>query len=160
MHLRETHLTSNTARLSTLILKNSELRLRGLQHKQLDLSDVLTEEYTPLLLYPSDDAIELTKEYVETLKKPVLLIVPDGSWRQASKVGTREPQLKKVTRVKLVHSEPSEYQLRKQKGELGLSTIEAIARALGILESPSIQKEIERVFRIKVERTLISRGEK
>ncbi len=38
--------------------------------------------------------------------------------------------------------------------------MEAIARALGILESPTVQEKLEEVFLIHIERTLKSRGQK
>jgi DTW domain-containing protein YfiP len=41
-----------------------------------------------LLFYPSEDAVELDKELVAQDQKPIQLIVPDGTWRQASKVTT------------------------------------------------------------------------
>lgn len=53
---------------------------------------------------------------------------------------------------------PSIYRLRQETQAGGLATLEAIARALGILEGASIQRELERVLRIMVERTLWARG--
>jgi len=41
---------------------------------------------------------------------------------------------------------------------VGLATLEAIARAMGILEGPEVQAALERPFRAMVERTLWSRG--
>src|SRR5262245_31383046 len=62
------------------------MRLRGQTRETLDLRDLLTAQYRTLLFYPSDDAVELDKELVAQDQKPIQLIVPDGTWRQASKV--------------------------------------------------------------------------
>ena len=50
------------------------------------------------------------------------------------------------------------YRLRSESHPAGLATIEAIARAMGILEGPHVQEALERVFRAMVERTLWVRG--
>ena len=86
-------------------------------------------------------------------------MVPDGTWRQASKVRQRVPGLRDVPCVSLPPDEPSIYRLRAEAHGHGLATIEAIARALGILEGLHVRHALEQVFRAMVERTLWSRGE-
>jgi DTW domain-containing protein YfiP len=87
------------------------------------------------------------------------LIVPDGTWRQASKVRQRVPGMRDVQLVSIPNDEPSMYRLRTEAHESGLATIEAIARAMGILEGLHVRRALEHVFRAMVERTLWSRGE-
>ena len=89
---------------------------------------------------------------------PYTLIVPDGSWRQASKMGQREEALRHVQRVKLAAGAPSRYRLRRETKPEGLATLEAIARALGVLESHAVEDALLAVFDLMVERTLRSRG--
>lgn len=158
MHHRELKTTTNTGRLAALALPNSEIRIRGKTTAPLDLSDLQTSGQKILLLYPSEDAHELTPEFVATLERPITLVVPDGNWRQAAKVGQREPALATATRVKLAPGPLSEYRLRAEPKAEGLATLEAIARALGVLESIRVRTQIETFFRIMVERTLWSRG--
>jgi len=90
--------------------------------------------------------------------EPVALVVPDGNWRQAWKVRSRVPGLKDVRCVTLPPGAPSIYRLRSEPHPAGLATIEAIARAMGVLEGPEIQASLEHVFRAMVERTLWARG--
>jgi DTW domain-containing protein YfiP len=85
-------------------------------------------------------------------------IVPDGSWRQARKVSLREKALARVPRYKLPDGLPSTYRLRHTVHERNLSTFEAIARMLGIVEGYPVQAELEKLFLKMVERTLWSRG--
>ena len=163
MHHRERYLTTNTARLARLCLPRCEIRLRGLGPNTLDLSDLIHEEgKVSLLLFPSEDAHVLSPEYLEKIKMPIKLIVPDGSWRQASKVAKREAELKNIDRVTLPFIKLSEYRLRREPKDEGLATFEAIARSIGIIEGPErgpkIQKLLEDVFRVMVSRTLKSRG--
>ena len=53
---------------------------------------------------------------------------------------------------------PTIYRLRAEFHEGRLATLEAIARALEILEGPSVRAALEDLFRIMVARTLWMRG--
>ena len=155
LHRLEDRKSTNTGRLATKCLLNSEVLLRG-QLSGLDEEPRIDPATQPLVLFPQEGAIPLT-EY-QGSKRPITLVVPDGNWRQASKVRARIPALANVPVVSLPPGPPSIYRLRKEVTEGALSTMEAIARALGILEGPDAQEALERVFRILVERTLWSRG--
>lgn len=109
-----------------------------------------------LLLFPGDGAQPISNYC--NCSKPITLIVPDGNWRQASKMRARIPALKEVPLVTLPRGTPTSYGLRHEPQENGLATMEAIARAFGFLEGVAIQTELERIFRLLVERTLWSRG--
>jgi len=162
MHVRELSLTTNTARLACMALKNSEMRYRGERGKVLDCSDLKeSETHLPLLLFPSDDAQVLSAEWLSTWMKPgqkVSLIVPDGNWRQCGKVANRVPGLESITRVKLPPGALSEYRLRQEPRPECLCTYEAIERALGIFEGKGIEEKLHHFFRLKQDRTLWSRG--
>ncbi len=77
------------------------MRVRGDNREALDLSDLLSDRYETLLFYPSDEAVDLNADFMKTITKPVQLIVPDGNWRQASKVHYRHPELKEIPRIKI-----------------------------------------------------------
>ncbi len=158
MHVAEESLTTNTARLAAKALSNSDLRIHGKKEECWSTNDFLQAGTTSLLLYPSSHSLELSAEFVSTLKMPVNLIVPDGSWSQTRKIVRREAALAGIPQVKLPIGPPSEYRLRLQPHEAGLCTLEAIARSLGILESHEAQQRLETLLRIMVERTLWSRG--
>jgi DTW domain-containing protein YfiP len=73
-------------------------------------------------------------------------------------MGRRIPGLEALPRVTLVDPRPTEYKLRAEPRDGGLATIEAIARAWGILEGPAIEDAMLAVFREMVSRTLHLRG--
>jgi len=156
IHHREARMPTNTGRLAHQCLVGSRLILRGLKDEPARLEASFAG--TPLLLHPTEDAVALDEHFQAKHPPPYTLIVPDGSWRQASKMGTREPSLQSILRVKLEAGEPSRYQLRKETKAGGLATLEAIARALGVLESRGVEEELGKVFALMVERTLRSRG--
>lgn len=119
----------------------------------------MTDREQPLLLYPADDALPITR--FAASERPIVLIVPDGNWRQASKMRKRIPGLAAVPCVTLPDVGPTDYRLRAETHEGRLATLEAIARALCILEGeagPQIEVAMLAVFRVMVERTLWLRG--
>lgn len=158
MHTCEEALTTNTARLAAKALTNSELRIHGRRDDRMSLTGLVQPGRPSFLLYPSSRAIELTPEFVSQLSGPVDLIVPDASWRQTKKFVRREPRLVGIPHVRLPPGPPSEYRLRAQRDDQNLCTLEAIARAIGILESRAAQAGLETLLRVLVERTLWARG--
>ncbi len=157
-HWREDKLTTNTANLACMALTHSEIHLRGIKDEPLCLENLISPTENVALLYPTEDALELNERTVLDLPRPLTLIVPDGSWGQAKKVATRERALKNVLKVKIPLGLPSQYRLRFSPHEQNLSTFEAIARAIGILEGKEIQEKLEELFVTMVERILWSRG--
>jgi len=158
MHHREYPKPTATGPLALEALPNSEIRIHGERDSILDLSDLATPERRTLLLYPGDDVPVLTREIVERDPRPVTLVVPDGTWRQASRMGRRLPGLAHAGMVRLPEGAPTEWGIRRENHPQGLATFEAIARALGIIESPAVQWGLEELFRLMVRRSLSARG--
>jgi DTW domain-containing protein YfiP len=155
IHRLEDRKPTNTGRLATLCLANSDVSVRG--HADLPSLPLPTPPGSePLLLFPHEGARSLT-EFVGW-PRPVTLFVPDGNWRQAFKARKRVPGLSEMPCVALPAGPPSIYRLRAETHDHGLATVEAIARALGILEGPEVQQAVEHVFRAMVERSLWARG--
>lgn len=160
MHSEERHKPSNTGRLAHLCLPNSEIRYRGLPDgTPLDLSGLEGEGFETWMLYLSDRSETLSKELVARTEKPVKLLVLDGTWSQASRLGAMlSRKMPSVKHVKLAGGKPSEYLLRSEHHPDGLATFEAIARALGFLEGEKVQAELEHIFRVMRDRVLFTRG--
>ena len=154
IHRAEARKPTNTGHLAARCLVNSEVHVRG--HEGAPSRPIAFAPSTqPLLLFPHEGEAEVLRP----TGRPVTLIVPDGNWRQASKVRARVPGLRDVPCVTLPEGEPSTYRLRSEPHPGGLATIEAIARAMEILEGKHIRSALEHVFRVMVERTLWVRGE-
>lgn len=161
IHHRELKRTTNTGRLALQSLTNSEMRIRGEKDKgPLDLTDLLVPNYRTILFYPSEEAQELTPEFVQNNSLPIQLLVPDGNWRQASKVSTRQPELQNIERVKITTPNSAIQHLRAEHFAEGMSTLEAIAHALGVIEGSGIKEALMRLYQLKLERTLKGRGKK
>jgi DTW domain-containing protein YfiP len=155
LHHREAGKPTNTGRLAASCMPNSVVTVFG-ERDQVSTLPAIDPHEQPLLLYPSDDAVPLSQ-----YERPVVLFVPDGSWRQAHKMRRRFPGLVEVPCVTLPELGPTSYRLRSENREGGLATLEAIARALRILEpeGEAIEAAMLAVFRIMIDRTLWLRGQ-
>jgi len=158
IHHRELSRSSNTGLLALQSLVNSELRIRGDSREALDLSDLLSPRYRTLLFYPSADALELDRELVCRDPRPIQLIVPDGTWRQARKIHSRHPELKDVPRVKISTPNRGTFQLRAQSRPERMATLQAIACALRIIEGDLVAARLMKLYHARVDRTLRARG--
>ncbi|MCA9514864.1 MAG: DTW domain-containing protein [Myxococcales bacterium] len=159
MHHRELKKTTNTGTLAQKALVNSAIVTWG--HPEEAHDDTLLAVppgRRGLVLSPAADALPLDAALAAADPRPVTLFVPDGSWRQAMKIPRRLPALADLPRVTLAAGAPTAYHLREEVRSFGLATIEAIARALGVLDGPAAQAALEAVFDAMVAATLATRG--
>lgn len=159
IHAKELKRTTNTGVLATRALLNSQIFVRGNIHDPLDMSRYLNPSYRDLLFYPSDDAVELNPDVLKGDSRPINLIVPDGNWRQASKIHYRQNELRQIPRVKISAPNLARRHLRKETMPEGMATLQAIALAFGVLEGVSIQEQLLRLYEEKLNRTLEGRGQ-
>jgi len=153
MHRYETIRSTATAPLATQCLTNYEFYIHGYSDNRVDLTSITTDQSRrTLLLYPGETARTLSKNLLSEDTRPVNLIVPDGSWRQAKRMTKRIPGLDKAELVTLPEGGPeTQWGLRRETKSGGLATFEAIARAYGILEGYEIQELLEDFFYKTVE---------
>lgn len=155
IHSTEVRKTTNTGIVATRCVRGSRVLVHGLIDEPLAQPAVATGR-RGLVLFPSASAVPLTRAHAA--RGPISLFVPDGNWGQATRMSRRLPWLAGLPHVTLPPGPPSRYRLRAKTRAHGLATMEAIARALGILEGPPVQRELERVFDLFVQRTLFARG--
>jgi DTW domain-containing protein YfiP len=159
IHYREARKPTNTGQLAARCMPNSEVGIIG-DRGRPELPAIGEDA---LLLYPADDAIPIAQAIAANPDRPRTLIVPDGNWRQAAKMAKRVPGVASAQHVTLdgVEAAPTEYGLRREPKDGGLATLEAIARALRILEGEhgaSVEEAMLAVFRLMVSRTKWLRG--
>jgi DTW domain-containing protein YfiP len=158
VHVRELKLTTNTAQfVREMLPEDSYFDVRGHVEGPLDMGAVVARPGTPLFLYPHEGATTLTADFAKSLTAPYHLIVPDGSWQQARKVYDREPALQNVQCVSLPEGLVGEYRLRQARFPHWVSTYEAVAHALGVLEGEETKERLMALFRVFVQRVWKSR---
>ena len=89
------------------------------------------------------------------------LVVPDGTWRQAQRMRRRVAGLSDVPCAFVTRAAPSAYRLRRTADDSRLSTMEAIAEALGLLEGaqgPATRERLLEIFQVMVARSLRGRA--
>jgi DTW domain-containing protein YfiP len=153
-HPDEVRHALNTARLAALGLTNAELRVGEVFEDLAGL--IATPGYRVGLLFPGEAAVAL--QAYEADERPWLLIVPDGTWRKARKLLYLNPLLETLPRVTLASVLPSRYRLRKAPGEGALSTVEAVAQALNVLEGEGRFDELLRPFDALIEGQIAAMG--
>ncbi|MGO3999870.1 MULTISPECIES: tRNA-uridine aminocarboxypropyltransferase [Pseudomonas] len=154
-HPSEVNHALNTARLAALGLSNSQLVVGEVFE---DLSELLNPPgYTARLLFPADDAQPL--QAYSPGEQPMLLVVPDGTWRKARKLLHLNPLLAALPRVTLANGGVSRYRLRKAPGPGALSTVEAIAQALQVLEAPQSFDALLQPFEALIEGQIAAMGQ-
>lgn len=152
-HPRERDVPVNTARLAALSLPAAEL------HVGLDVTkmpSVLAALHDPTrpaaLLYPGEGAVDVEAHPPEG---PITLVVVDGTWFQTRKLVRESPELSRLPRYAFRPAAPSNYRIRAEPHEDCMSTIEAMAHVLGILEGdPERFRAMLAPFSAMVERQL------
>jgi len=155
LHYREERKPTNTGQLAALCLVNSRVIVTGDRSRPLP-PGLFGHDQRAVFLYPAVDAVPL--ERVVADGEPITLVVPDGSWRQAGKMRARVDGLADVPCAFLPEGPGTTYRLRAERRPGGLATMEAIARAMLVLETAQTAEQMLHVFRVMVERTLWSRG--
>ncbi len=154
-HPSEVNHALNTARLAALGLKNAELIVGEVFE---ELPALLNQPgYRARLLFPGDDAQPM--QACAATDDPLLLVVPDGTWRKARKMLHLNPLLAALPRVMLAEGGVSRYRLRKAPGPGALSTVEAIVQALETLEAPATFALLLKPFEALIEGQIAAMGE-
>ena len=165
-HVFELDRPTNTTHLAHLMLPELDMIRRGgrptasRRPNELGATSRVApaDGGTTALLYPSEDAAILTAEWAH--QQPQLtLVLADGTWPQARRAVRREPCLAKLPRLRLPDGPPTQFWLRDQvRTDQHLCTLEAIARALGIIEGHRVEAQLIAGLETFVRRILASRG--
>lgn len=156
-HPREARLAICSARLTRVALENAELHRGVCFEDHPRVREVVATPGTALL-FPGGTPAESAAAV-----PPPLLVVIDATWLQAEKMLEANPALAALPRLAIAPGRPSGYgELRREPAEGHLSTIEAVALALGALErDPPRFEPMARAFHRMVALQLeCSRGER
>ena len=157
VHVNDLGRTSNTVRLLTLAIRDTTILRHGVFPAPADPAPHVPNGATPIVLFPGHGALPLTPAFIDTLPSPPALVVPDGTWRQASRMVKRLPLLANAVKVVLPTRAFIGSALRRNlPGRM--STYEAVAQALGVLEGEEVAGPLLEFYRRATDRMLFSRG--
>lgn len=154
-HKWEAFKSTGTARVAGLALSNLRM-LDMAQENPEPIREQLRALDDAWLLYPGHG------EPAAERRAPRTLVVLDGTWRQTRKMLRRLPELARFPRFSLAaddHS-PARDRLRESPRPGARSTLESIAEALKVLESPSSGQRLLDLHEQFVARTRHSRGQR
>jgi DTW domain-containing protein YfiP len=137
-HAHEITRPSNTARFATRMLERSSMFVHGTPDGISEAWGVQRSD--PLVLHP--DGRPLRPEDADR----GCLIVPDGTWRHVRRMLKRIPVLKTGDTVRVAAPDYTELTVRREPRAGHTSTLEAIARAMGVLESPKVEAQMLEVL--------------
>lgn len=140
-HAMERYKPSNTARLAALALPSCEVVSYGTRGAVVPLLD----EPGTWLLYPGTGAAPAGT--------PRRLVVLDGSWPQSRRMAQRIPALRDLPRLSLPPPPAPVQRMRRAPRPEGMATLEAIARALEILEGEEVARPLDALFAEVVRRS-------
>ncbi len=140
-HWNERVRTTNSGRWAALCLARCSTVDHGAPGAPLDLSPVPLQGAAVLFPSPAGGLPS---------PPPTTLVVLDATWSQARRMLQRIPALRELPRVSLpgVAAE----RLREPTVREGMSTIEAVSRALGLLGDPEAARALDRTWSLAVER--------
>jgi len=148
-HVAERWRSSNSGRAAALALDNCEVLDHGDRDAPLDES-VLTGTGT-WLVFP-----EGPPRTSAPSPPPERLIILDATWQQARRMRRRLTSLRGLPVLRLPDEPAPAARLRHSPGHGMVSTIEAIARALRIVEGEEPAAALERLFDLLVARAQAS----
>jgi DTW domain-containing protein YfiP len=137
-HAHEIIRPSNTARFATRMLRHSQLIVHGREDD--DGRAWGFSRPNPLVLHPDGRPLVAADAARHTL------IVPDGTWRHVRRMLKRLPVLKTGDTVCVAAPAHTELTVRREPRDGHTSTLEAVARAMGVLESPVVEAQMMAVL--------------
>jgi DTW domain-containing protein YfiP len=153
MHRREAITSTNTGRLAAAMLEGASVRVRGSRRGEAPGAAPPQPERA-LTLFPVEGARTIAPA---DAGDDLVLFVPDGSWTQARRLARRDEAMRGSEIVALPPGDATRYALRRRGRSDGLCTLEAIARALGVLEGPDVESALLGALDRFVERALRAR---
>lgn len=140
-HHLERWRSSNTGRLAHLALPNSELVEHGGDAGPARLPELAGA----VLLFPQGDTAAPSPP-------PSTLVVLDATWSQARRMYRKLDALRGLPVWQLPIGRPAAARLREAPSPDRVSTIEAIAHALRMLENEQTAEQLEALFALAVDR--------
>ncbi|HLL04823.1 MAG TPA: tRNA-uridine aminocarboxypropyltransferase [Myxococcaceae bacterium] len=149
-HHKEKAKSTNTARIAALALVHCQLLPYGAPDDPFDGSRLALPD--TWLLFPG------TRPAPAGAPPPKRLVVVDGNWSQARRMVHRVPALRALPTLALPPPGPDTRRLRRPPHPEGMSTLEAIAGALALLEGEEAARPLYALNERMIDAVLESRG--
>ena len=140
MHPKEfKKVKNNTGHFTHQSLQNSELFI-GVDFSNNSRINEIIDTHESYILFPSNDALNLTQEKPLTFSKPLALFLIDSTWACTKKIFTQSKNLQKLKHMSFTTTKTSEYQIKEQPDSRYLSTIESTLVVLELLNQHGLER--------------------
>jgi DTW domain-containing protein YfiP len=148
-HARQANKKSNTAHFAAMALAGATLVDYGDAGPRFD--DAGLDAPGTVLLFPGGPT-------TPPEPRPARVVVVDGSWSQARRMVQRIPALRALPRLSLPGPAPGTRRLRRPPHPEGMSTLEAVAHAVALLEGEAAAAPLFALHAEHLRRVLVTRG--
>ncbi len=136
-HPRERYVAIGTGKMAAMCLTGASLHLGVEFENDPAVRAALADPTQPAaLLWPGEGAIDIAES---PPSGPITLVVIDGTWATAKKLVRVNPFLASLPRYAFAPRAPSAYRIRREPRDDYVSTIEAVAHVLTVLEGDHFQ---------------------
>jgi len=135
-HPSEVKAAKNTIRLAQLCLPNLAVFIGEEPDSFKEIQNLPAEN--TFLVYPDDNAVEIEK-LSQKVPHKINLIILDGTWKKAYKLKMKNPWLSRFKTLTFANLPENQYVIRKAKRADSLSSLEAIAYSIEVLENANTQ---------------------
>jgi DTW domain-containing protein YfiP len=141
-HYREVTRSSNSGRLAQLALPSCRI----LDHGAPGAPPVIVDPRGACLLFPGGELLTADNA-------PERLIILDATWSQARRMRRKVRGLEAIRTVSIPPVSTDAPRMRASPGEGKVSTLEAIAHALGVIEGAAVREPLLALFQLAVARS-------
>jgi DTW domain-containing protein YfiP len=140
MHPKEfKKVKNNTGFFTHLSLKNSELFI-GIDFSDHKRVNEIIHTHQSYILYPSDDAQDISAENpATTTKKDLAIFIIDSTWSCAKQIFEKSVNLKELSHLSFTSTKTSQYEIKVQPESNYLSTIESTQVVIELLNKWQIE---------------------
>ena len=140
MHPKEfKKVKNNTGFFTHLTLKNSELFI-GIDFNDHKRINEIMASHESFILYPSEDAIDISAQNPNNNKdRSLAIFIIDSTWSCAKQIFEKSDNLKTLKHLSFTTSRTSKYQIKEQPESNYLSTIESTHHVVELLDSWGVE---------------------
>ncbi len=139
MHPKEfKKVKNNTGHFTHQSLKNSELFV-GIDFSNNQRINEIIATHESYILFPSVDALNISKTNPKTSSKPLAIFIIDSTWACTKKMFTLSKNLNTLKHMSFTTTKTSCYEIKVQPNEAYLSTIESTQVVLEALNNWKIE---------------------
>jgi len=139
MHSKEfKKVKNNTGHFTHQSLPNSELFV-GINFSNHNRINEIINSHDSYILFPSQDALNLSQTYPKRSEKPLAIFLIDSTWACTKKMFQESSNLKTLKHMSFTTTKTSQYQIKVQPDENYLSTIESTLVVLELLNEWNVE---------------------